>query len=119
MEFLKRFFSIERWTYKELLIFIAAFLLFNIFAPRGFIQWLLIQQDIRRVRTEMHETKSRISKLENELKTFQGSELIKEQKLRELGYLKPSEISLEFVDTNRKNASGGRRTTESSEKVAR
>ncbi len=32
------------------------------------------------------------------------SDLIKEQKLRELGYLKPGELSLEFVDTSRKNA---------------
>lgn len=120
MDFLKRFFSIENWTYKELLIFIAAFLILNIFAPRGFVQWILIQQDIRRVKTEMSETKERIAQLEGEIRTFEGSGLIKEQKLRELGYLKSGEISLEFIDPSRKNASGGsRRQNDNQEKVAR
>lgn len=119
MEFFRRIFNIEKWTYKELLFFIAAFLLFNIFAPRGFVQWLLIQQDIRRVKNEMHETQARIETLESDLKTFQNSDLIKEQKLRELGYLKPTEISLEFVDSTRKNTTGGRRIEENTEKIAR
>jgi len=120
MEAIKRFFNIEKWTYRELLIFIAAFLLLNLLAPRGFVQWVLIQQDIRRVKSEMRETKERISTLESEIRTFQGSDLIKEQKLRELGYLKTGEISLEFIDANRKNATGGsRRRDDEQEKMAR
>ena len=76
----------------------------NLFAPRGFVQWILLQQDLRRVRNEMTETQGRIAQLDEEIHNFQGSTLIKEQKLRELGYLKPGEISLEFVSPNRKNA---------------
>lgn len=105
MELLKRLFSIEKWTYKELLFFLTAFLVLNLLAPRGFVQWVLIQQDIRRVKSELTETKVRITDLEDEIRTFQRSDLIKEQKLRELGYLKPGELSLEFVDASRKNAS--------------
>ena len=120
MEYIKRFFNIEKWTYRELLVFIAAFLILNIFAPRGFVQWILIQQDIRRVKTEMKEAKERIGVLESEIRTFQTSDLIKEQKLRELGYLKTGEISLEFIDPSRKNATGGsRRQNDNSEKMAR
>lgn len=119
MEAIKRFFNIEKWTYRELLIFLAAFLVLNMLAPRGFVQWVLIQQDIRRVKSEMKETKERISRLESEIRSFQGSNLIKEQKLRELGYLKSGEISLEFVDTNRKNTTGGPRTRDDQDKVAR
>ena len=104
MELLKRLFSIEKWTYKELLFFLTAFLVLNLLAPRGFVQWVLIQQDIRRVKNELTETKGRIADLEDEIRTFQRSDLIKEQKLRELGYLKPGELSLEFVDASRKNA---------------
>src|SRR4051794_32290204 len=83
MEALKRFFSIQKWTYKELLVFLAAFLIFNLFAPRGFVQWILIQQDIRRVRSEKGETLSRLNDLEEDIRIFQRSDLIKEQKLRE------------------------------------
>jgi cell division protein FtsB len=102
MEAFKRLFNIEKWTYRELLFFVGAFLVLNIFAPRGFVQWVLIQQDIRRVKNETKETKARLAALEEEIRTFQRSDLIKEQKLRELGYLKPGELSLEFVDPSRK-----------------
>lgn len=119
MEFIKRFFSIEQWTYRELLIFLAAFLILNLLAPRGFVQWILIQQDIRRVKNEMKDTKRNISDLEKEIRSFQESSLIKEQKLRELGYLKEGEISLEFVDSSRKNTTGGPRSKDDQNKVAR
>ena len=119
MEAIKRFFNIEKWTYKELLIFLAAFLVLNLLAPRGFVQWILIQQDIRRVKNEMQETKERISHIESEIRSFQDSNLIKEQKLRELGYLKTGEISLEFVDSSRKNTTGGPRTKDEQDQVAR
>lgn len=104
MSFIKRFLDIKQWTYRELFIFLAAFLVMNLLAPRGFVQWVLVQQDIRRVRNEMIETKERISALEDEIHNFQTSTQIKEQKLRELGYLKPGELSLEFVSPTRKNA---------------
>ncbi|MEZ4813999.1 MAG: septum formation initiator family protein [Bdellovibrionota bacterium] len=122
MDALKRFFSIEKWTYKELLIFLAAFLLLNLLSPRGFVQWILIQQDIRRVKNEMQDTKERLADLEAEIKAFQRSDLIKEQKIRELGYLKPDEISLEFVDSARRDSqeeAARRREAQDKEKQAR
>ena len=103
MKFLKRLFDIREWTYKELFVVVGAFLVMNLLAPRGFVQWVLLMQDIRRVKIEMNETQSRVNKLQDEIRVFQSSTLIKEQKLRELGYIKPGEISLEFVDSNNKN----------------
>ena len=103
MKFLKRLFDIREWTYRELFFVVGAFLVMNLLAPRGFVQWVLIMQDIRRVKIEMNETQSRVNKLQQEIHVFQNSTSIKEQKLRELGYLKPGEISLEFVGTSHKN----------------
>ncbi len=103
MKFLKRLFDIREWTYKELFIVVGAFIVMNLLAPRGFVQWILLMQDIRRVKIEMNETQSRVSKLQQEIHLFQNSTMIKEQKLRELGYLKPGEISLEFIGPSHKN----------------
>ena len=103
MKFLKRLFDIREWTYKELFFVVGAFIVMNLLAPRGFVQWVLLMQDIRRVRLEMNSTQVRVNKLQGEIHQFQTSTLIKEQKLRELGYLKPGEISLEFVGPSRKN----------------
>ena len=103
MKFLKRLFDIRQWTYKELFFVVGAFLVMNLLAPRGFVQWVLLMQDIRRVKIEMNETQSRVNKLQQEIHLFQNSTSIKEQKLRELGYLKPGEISLEFLGPSHKN----------------
>jgi cell division protein FtsB len=119
MNFLKRLLDIKQWTYRELFIFLGAFLIMNLFAPRGFVQWVLVQQDLRRVRNEMLETNERIHALEEEISYFKSSSQIKEQKLRELGYLKPGELSLEFVSPNRKNAQREEKSTEDSIEKAR
>lgn len=107
MEWVKRLFKFEDWTYRELIVVVLGFTLVNLFAPRGFVQWVLVQQDIRRVNVERVQTSERIQVIEDELKSFQRSDIIKEQMLRELGYLKDDELSLEFVATNRKNVSRG------------
>lgn len=103
MGWFRRLFKFEEWTYRELLIVVFLFIVLNLLAPRGFVQWILVQQDIRRVKIESEQTRARIEGIEDEIKAFKSSDLIKEQKLRELGYLKDGEISLEFKSTNRKN----------------
>ena len=104
MKFLERLFDVRQWTHRELFLVLGAFIVMNLLAPRGFVQWVLVQQDLRRVRNEMLQTNERIGHLQEEIFNFQNSTQIKEQKLRELGYLKPSELSLEFVPSNRKTA---------------
>ena len=107
MGWLKRLFKFEEWTYRELIVVVLGFTVLNLFAPRGFVQWILVQQDIRRVNVERVQTSERIQVIEDELRSFQRSDIIKEQLLRELGYLKDDELSLEFVATTRKNVSRG------------
>ncbi len=72
--------------------------LLNFLGPRGIIQWVLVEQEIGRLQQKKAQVDAEVLGLKAELQQFKHSRIARERSIREeLGYLKPGELSLEFV----------------------
>lgn len=109
----KELLSPSHWSYKTYL-FMGLFLLgINLFGPRGLIYWSLLRQQNQRVSRLNLESQKQISELETQMAQFKKFPYQQEKAIREeLGYLKPDEFSLEFVEGPQRIANKSEKRTD-------
>ncbi|MBS1983358.1 MAG: hypothetical protein JST16_04230 [Bdellovibrionales bacterium] len=87
----------SQWTVKFYLVTAGFLAAMNLMGPNGFVHWVLLKQEARRLEARSHELQAKIVALQNETQHFRASRVAKERTIREeLGYLKADELSVEI-----------------------
>ncbi len=69
----------------------------NVLGPNGLFHWVQLRQEVDRLTRLEKERQEQYADLKNRITQFRSSPLARERAIREeLGYLKESEISVEF-----------------------
>jgi hypothetical protein len=91
----------SQWGWKFYIGAIALLLSLNLFGSRGIIHGLIVTQETQRIEKAITSAQNELLHLEKQIDDFKNSDVEKLRAIREeLGFLRPNEISIEFIDNS-------------------
>jgi len=88
----------QHWNLKYYIGTAALLAAVNLLGPMGLLHGLLIAQETERLSNSEKALKEEVDGVRDEMRHFQNSAIARERAIRAgLGYLKPDEISFEFL----------------------
>lgn len=104
MRVLLRHLHPSQWTWKHGLVAVGTIVALNVVSPMGYVSWLVLENEGKRLAAKEEELGARIARVRSEIRLARSSDRYRQKMIRqELGYLQPNEVSVEFSSSAGEN----------------